>query len=120
MSASLKRNAPLFIRLARTRKRLTKKQVADCCTQDFVKAVGECCWNVLHGRVPLTAVQKRKLARHKTALRRLSDSKTPIATRQRYLQQKGGGFGGFVKALFGPLVSKVLVPIVRGAQKILK
>ena len=112
MSANLKRNAPALIRLAKSRKRFTKQQIRDCCTPDFTKAVGECCWNVLYGRVPLTAVQKRRLSPHKALVRKLSNSNTSIKTRQRALQQTGG-FGGFIRALFKPLVTKILVPIAK-------
>ena len=35
-----------------------------CCDADFTKAVSECCWNVTHGRAPLSAHKIQQLKRH--------------------------------------------------------
>ena len=53
-----------------------------CCDADFTRAVTECCWNVTHGRAPLSTHKMQQLKRHKALLRKLSSSSIPIKQRK--------------------------------------
>ena len=59
-----------------------------CCDADFTKAVSECCWNVTHGRAPLSTHKIQQLKRHKALLRKLSNSSIPI-NREKLLFKEG-------------------------------
>ena len=39
-----------------------------CGDANFTKAVTECCWNVTHGRAPLSTHKIQQLKRHKALL----------------------------------------------------
>ena len=58
-----------------------------CCDADFTKAVTECCWNVTHGRAPLSTHKIQQLKRHKALLRKLSNSSIPIKQRKIAIQR---------------------------------
>ena len=64
------------IKLCAEEKKLNKrkKMIDACCDANFTKAVTECCWNVMHGRAPLSTHKIQQLKRHKALLRKLSNS----------------------------------------------
>ena len=76
---------------------------------DLIRAICECCHNVLKGNVPLTPRQKKRLARYKKKLRQLSDRKTSIKRKREVLQT--GGIAPLAAALLPailPLATKVV------------
>ena len=74
----------------------------------LVRCLCECALNILKGNVPLSTLQKRRLARHKKELRCIANRKTSIATKKKVLQR-----GGFIAALAGPIL-KAVVPSLLG------
>ena len=77
-----------------------------CCDADFTKAVSECCWNVTHGRAPLSTHKIQQLKRHKALLRKLSNSSIPIKQRKIAIQ-RGSGFASLLPLLLGPIVAGI-------------
>ena len=80
MSARVKRNLPLLKMLTTSKPAATKAILTD---PVLIRAICECCHNVLKGNVPLTPRQKKRLARYKKKLRQLSDRKTSIKRKKK-------------------------------------
>ena len=72
--------------------------IDDCCDATFTKVVTECCWNVTHGRAPLSTHKIQQLKRHKALLRKLSSSSIPIKQR---------GFASLLPLLIGPIAAGI-------------
>jgi hypothetical protein len=85
------------------------------CSHDFIDCICECTKNLLHGNVPVTAAQYRKLKPYKQVLRRLSDNKLSNKKRRQLLVKQKGGFLGF---LLGPVAS-ALGPLVSAASSVI-
>lgn len=66
-------------------KTILKKLPSPC-----IKAICECCLNVLKGNVPLSKHQKGGLRKHKGTLRKLADRKPSLFTKKKLIVQKGG------------------------------
>lgn len=72
----------------------------------LVKGVCECALNTIKGNVPLTTTQKKKLAKHKNTLRKLSCKNLKSwQNKKRIIIQKGDGF---ITALLAPLIGTIL------------
>lgn len=80
-----------------------KKLIKACCDTNFVKAIAECCWNIINGRVPLSHKNKQQLGQHKQLLRRLGDKSTPNSKKRTALQS--GGFASLLPLIVGPVAS---------------
>lgn len=81
------------------------KVIKSLCNSDFTKAVCECCWNIVNQRVKLTPIQKKKLSRHKTLLRKISTKTTPLQKKKALVQS--GGFASLLPLLIGPIISGI-------------
>ena len=109
MSRTLHKHSPA-IKLCAEEKKLNKqkKMIDACCDADFTKAVTECCWNVTHGRAPLSTHKIQQLKRHKALLRKLSNSSIPIKQRKIAIQR------GDIQTYKGKMTTKmILIPIDR-------
>lgn len=71
----------------------------------LIHCITECVYNILAGKVPLSAPQKAKLARRKQLLRNLVKRSTGWKTKKNILIQKGGSL---LPLILGPLLSGVL------------
>ena len=74
------------------------------CDKEEIYAVCECADNVLAGRVPLTSEQKRRLKRHKAAIKRLAN--TRISWRKKRISLQRGG--GLLTTLLGVAVPALI------------
>ena len=92
--------------LKRKKQNKRKKMIDACCDADFTNAVTECCWNVTHGRAPLSTQKIQQLKRHKALLRKLSNSSIPIEQRKIAIQ-RGSGFASLLPLLLGPIVAGI-------------
>ena len=72
------------------------------------KALREIAYNVLKGKVPLTAPQLKKLKSHKTGIRALAAKKTSL--KKRLITQQRGGI---LSALLLPVLSSLAGSVVR-------
>ena len=106
LSRNVRRHGHILCVLARAKPKVVKQLIAEA-DPALLRAITECCRNVLNGEIPLSDLQKRSLGKYKTALRTLAKGKTSNAQRKA-LSQKGG----LLPALLGvaaPLISKFLL-----------
>jgi hypothetical protein len=68
--------------------KITKNNYIKLC-RDLVNCISECVLNVLHGNVALTGCVKRKLSKHRLALRRLVDRRVPLQGKEQLILQRG-------------------------------
>jgi len=73
---------------------------------DLIRCVCDCALNILKSNIPVTKTQKKKLSRHKAALRRLADSKVSLKAKRRSLQT--GGFLGAILSTVLPVIASLL------------
>jgi len=66
------------------------KVIIPFCDKDLVNYVSECVLNVLNGNIALTVCEKRKLIKHKLALRKLVDKQLPITGKKRLVLLREG------------------------------
>lgn len=101
MSACVGRNAAMLRFLCGAKLHVVKT-VLKGASPDLIKALSECCLNVLKGHVRLTPRQKRRLTKYKQNLRLLAQKKTSTKRRKQLLQ-KGGFIGALLKPVLGVL-----------------
>ena len=77
-----------------------QKNIIHTCDKELLECLSECAKNVLKGNVPLTAVQKQSLSRHRNNLRKLVLKTTTQKHKKKILQT-----GGFLGALVTPILS---------------
>ena len=106
MSRTLHTNSFLQLNYVLKRKKLNKrkKMIDACCDANFTKTVTECCWNVTHGRAPLSTHKIHQLKRHKALLRKLSNSSIPIKQGKNAIQ-RGSRFASLLPLLLGHIVA---------------
>jgi hypothetical protein len=74
--------------LKQARTKLLKAIISNC-DRDLVNCISECVLNVLNGNIALTGCEKRKLSKHRLALRKLVDKQLPITDKKRLILQRG-------------------------------
>jgi hypothetical protein len=84
----------------------TQKSLLQAASPEVIDCLCEICFNILHGKVPLSSKQKSKLSTYKSSLRKLTKKSTPNTGRRKLLQK-----GGFIGALLGPLLKTVIAPL---------
>lgn len=85
------------------------KAIIKTADKGLVDCICEVGLNVLKGNVSVTPTQKRRLARHKGDLRRITKKGVSVQSKKRILQK-----GGFLGALLTPLAT-ILGSIFGGA-----
>jgi hypothetical protein len=85
-----------------------RKAIVKTAPTDLVGSVADCCRNVLDGRVPLSAQQRRKLSLHKQALRLLAQPGVGVQKKKRLLIQRGGFIGTLLAASL-PIIANLLI-----------
>jgi hypothetical protein len=101
MSDRVRRNQSDIKHLQRMNCR-ARKSFLKHCNPDFIDCICECTKNLLHGNVPVSATQFKKLEPYKKVLRRLSNNKLTNKQRRQLLVKQNGGFLG---ALLGPIAT---------------
>lgn len=102
---NVRRHAHVLCVLAKAKPKVVKELLSGA-DAGLLKAISECSDNVLQGRVKLTSVQKRRLARYKTVLRTLVAKKTSCKTKKALAKK-----GGFLGALLGTVAPFILKAI---------
>ena len=103
---NIRRHAHILCVLAQAKPKVVKQLVASA-DPSLLDAISECSHNVLKGHVHLTALQKKRLAKYKKALRTLATKKTGNRQR-RALSQKGGLIGSLL-GVVAPLIAKAIL-----------
>lgn len=114
MSSRLKRNYDFVKVLAKAKKR-QRDAILINSDSDLVLCLCECIENILNGNIKLSSKQKKKLQRHKKALRNICDCKTKVSDKKKILVQKGGFLPlvlapilGVAGSLLGDAISSVI------------
>ena len=117
MSELLKRHILCIQTLNRYKNAKIRKTIIANADADLLCALAECAYNILRKNIPLTPLQRRRLNKYKTTLRKLSQKRTSAAERRRLLltrpQVGEGQSGGFLSAFLAPLASSVFLPLLR-------
>jgi hypothetical protein len=80
-----------------------RKGIINSCDKELLNAISEIVLNVLNGTVNLSNCSKRKLRKHKTALRRLVVKRVTTSAKRRYIVQRGG----FLLPLLGAVLPTI-------------
>jgi hypothetical protein len=67
-----------------------RKAILSACNNILINSLGECCLNVLIWNVTLTPCLKRRLKKHKVALRQLAHKRVKQIDKKRLIVQKVG------------------------------
>lgn len=59
---------------------------------DLIRTIYECIYNTLAGNIPLDDIEKRKLQKFKTTLRKILKTKGKLGQTRSVIAQTGGGF----------------------------
>ena len=75
---------------------------------ELIRAICECCLNILNGTVKLTPKQKKRLTRHKNCLRDLADKKQSLKSkREKLITQRGGALPALLAPIIGLAASLI-------------
>ena len=107
---NLRRHAHVLCILAQVKPKLVKQMIAGA-EPGLMKAISECSFNVLKGKVRLTSTQKKKLCHYKTTLRTIAHPRASVKTRKALAQK--GGFLGALLGTVAPLIVSALSGLVR-------
>ena len=105
MSSRLPANEA-FLRLVGSKSTSPKqrREVLRTASNEQVKSLCECAYNILKRNVPVTPAQLQDLRRHKKLMYMLADRSVPVDAKRRRIQQRGG----FIVALLRPIASALL------------
>ena len=84
--------------------KLRKALLADPTT---VKILSEYALNILKGKIPLKKKHKENLRRHRKKVHLLSKKSTPIAKKEKILQQGGCFFNKFVESVVEDIAESI-------------
>jgi len=87
-----------------------RKAILTKANPQLIKTICDCSLNVLNGNVKLSPKSRKRLARHKTKLRKLADPKVSLKQKQRVIQQ--GGFLGALLSTVLPVVTSLIGNLV--------
>ena len=88
MSQVVKKNADFLRLLLSTPSRVQRTSLLKSITQDQLSALGTVATNLLQGSIPFTSSYKKKLKRHRVAIRTIADKKVSVKKRKQVLQPK--------------------------------
>ena len=83
-----------------------KRGIIEKASTEFIRCLCDCSYNILKGNVQIEPSNKRKLSKHKTKLRQLSNKKVSLKKKQKNVQT-GGFLSGLLNAL-APVLGGVL------------
>ena len=105
VSQRLKKHANELVYLQKARPCIRKHLITNA-DRSLVDCLCERADNILRGNVPLTKLQKEKLARNKAGLRALTKKSFSLKEKKAILQK-----GGFLESLLAPIAS-VVAPLL--------
>ena len=107
---NLRRRTHVLCVPAQAKPRLVKQMIAGA-EPGLMKAISECSFNVLKGKVRLTSTQKKRLCHHKTALQTIAHPRAGVKTRKALAQN--GGLLGTLLGTVAPMIVSALSGLVR-------
>lgn len=107
----IRANQKFLKQLAKCTSHRKRTQYVHNATDDELLCLVEIAYNILKGRLPLTAHHKRKLVQVADLVRQLRRTKTPKGARN--VVQKGGGY--FLASLLAPVLLEIGRYLVNGS-----
>jgi len=74
----------------------------------LIKCIQECIFNTLKGNVPLGCNEKKRLAKHKSVLRRVAVKRGNWKAKRKLLVQQGGFLPYLIAPILGALLSRII------------
>lgn len=109
MSQCVIKNLPVLKVLATTSPKLRRK-ILESGNLQLIKAIVECVENVLKGNITLDEKCFKKLQKHKTTLRKVSNAPNKLSKKKQVIIQKGGSF---LPALLLPVITVLAEKLLR-------
>jgi len=103
----LLRNSDKLKKVCKLKTDKSRNKFVSKADNDFIACLVECSANILRGKVPLKAKQKKELGKHLKFLRNISKDRKVDSTRH-----KLGQAGGFLPALIIPVLTALAVTTV--------
>ena len=88
MSQVIKTNADFLRLVSSTPSRQQRTALLKTITSTQLQAIASVAFNLLQGSIPFTPSYKRKLKRHRVAIRTIADKKISVKKRKQALQPK--------------------------------
>jgi hypothetical protein len=88
-------------------KQQLRKAIIKNCNSELVKTISECVLNVLCGNLQLTACQKKRLRKFKVPLRAVADRSVSLASKKKFINQRGGFIIPLLSAILPILASHI-------------
>jgi hypothetical protein len=108
MSHRLKKHAKTLKFLSEC-DRHTSNSIIKTAKPDLLCCIADICYNILRGKVKLSPIAKKRLAKYKKHIRKIADKKTTANTRRSLIQK-----GGFLGSILAPLIGTILKPLAQG------
>ena len=99
-----------FLRYASSAPLASRKHLIHNASAYEMNALCEVCKNIVQGNIPLSAAQKRKLSRHRSTLRTLSNRSVKVKRKKHLLLQKGGLP---LLPLLAPLITPLIASLIK-------
>lgn len=109
MSKCVIKNLPALKTLALAPPKL-RRLILESGNLQLIKAIVECIENVLKGNIPIEEGSFKKLKKHKSALRAVSNSPNKLSHKKKVIIQKGGAF---LPALLLPVITVLAEKLLR-------
>lgn len=103
----IEKHADILLNYNNWKKRKVDEFKQNEISADFVKAVSEICFNILHHCIQLHPDQIASLRRYKSKIRNLTDSSLALTQKRKIIQK--GGFLGFLLSTLGSILLQQLV-----------
>lgn len=87
----------------------TGKAIIKSASKELLNCFSDICYNILKGRLDLSTNDKKKLSKHKSAIRTIANKKTTAQTKKQLIQR-----GGFLGSLLVPLLGGIIAPLAKG------
>ena len=88
MAQVIKKNADFLRLVLSTPSRQQRTALLKSITADQLQAIASVAFNLLQGSIPFTPAYKRKLKRHRVAIRTIADKTIRVTKRKQALQPK--------------------------------
>jgi len=89
------------------------KAIVSNCKKDLVNSKSECVLSVLNSNIKLTGCNRRKLRKHKVALRKVAEKRVPLSSMKKFIIQRGGFLLPILSAVLPAIASLIFRPSYR-------
>jgi len=95
------------LQVLKTADQKLRKAIISKCNKEVVHCISECILNVQYGNIKLTGCDTRKLQKHKSALRKVSDMRVPLSAKKKIIVKRGGFLLPLLSAILPTIASLI-------------